>query len=110
MQINNIQSSFDQIYFDHNFLVMIESHLTYLKTVGNVRLTEVSNHQNYKFEGDLFGLLDDLHVPKNFHYITARVNGYENSADFQGDKQYLLLPDGNEIEQLKTIYQTKNNL
>lgn len=109
MQIHNLQPPIDQVFFDHDFLVLLESHLTYLRTQGNIRLATVSKHQNYKYEGDLFGLLDDLDVLKKFHHITARVNGYESSSDFKGDVEYLVIPDYAEVDMLKTVYQTKNS-
>lgn len=109
MQIHNLTPPIEQTYFEHDFLVILESHLTYLRTNGNLRLVTVSEHQNFKYEGDLYGLLDDLDVIKKFHYITARVNGYESSSDFKGDVEYLVVPDYTEIEMLKSVYQTKNS-
>lgn len=108
MQINNLAPRAEQVYFDPAFLVLLESHLTYLRTT-NIRVQLVTEHQNYKYEGDLYGLLDDLHVLKKFHYITARVNGYEDSNAFEGNVSHLVIPDFNEVEMLKTVYQTKNN-
>ena len=109
MQIHNLSPQIDQVYFDHDFLVLLESHLTFLRTRDTIRLAPVSKHQNYKYEGDLYGLLDDINVTKKFHYITARVNGYESSFDFKGDVEYLVIPDFNQIDMLKTVYQTKNS-
>lgn len=109
MQINNLNPQIEDVYFDHDFLVMIDSHLTYLRTSVNLRPTKITAHQNYKYEGDLYGLLDDLGIEKKFHFILARVNGYASGADFKGNVAYLIIPDLNEIELLKGIYQTKNN-
>lgn len=109
MQINKLMPSVEEVYMQHDFLVLIESHLTYLRTSANVSLISISEHQNYKYEGDLFGLLDDLNIDKKFHLIIARVNNIANSGDFKGDIQHLLIPDLSEVELLKSIFQTKNN-
>lgn len=108
MQIHGLQADDDSVYHEADFQLMLETHLTYLR-ITNVRLLAVSEHQNYKYEGDLYGVLDDLGIHKKFHYVTMRLNGYEHSGDFKGDRQQLAIPDYNEIEQLRSIYQTKNN-
>ncbi len=109
MQINKLMPSVEEVYMQHDFLVLIESHLTYLRTSVNATLVAVTEHQNYKYEGDLYGLLDDLTIDKKFHFIIARVNNFVNSSDFKGDIQYLIVPDLSEVELLKSIFQTKNN-
>jgi len=108
MQIHSLQSvESEQVYYEHNFMVLLESHLTMLRT-SNIRIVTVSKHQGYKYEGDLYGLLQDLAITKKFHYIVMRVNGYEASNDFKGGVEYLVLPDFREIDMLKAVYQTKN--
>lgn len=107
MQIHNLQSITDDVYFEHDFKLLLESHLTYLKET-DIRLQVVTEHQNYKYEGDFYGLLDDIGIPKNLHYITMRVNDYEHSGDYKGDIYSLVLPSYQTIEQLRNVYQTKN--
>jgi hypothetical protein len=102
--MNNIA---EELYFDHDFRNILEDHLTYLK-VTNSRVLNVTEHQNYKWEGDFFGLLDELKIPKEFHYLVMRMNGLQNSAYYKGDISVLLIPDIQEVENLKTIHQTKN--
>lgn len=108
MNILNITPDLDEVFNDPNFLIMLESHLTYLKTNGNVVRYNITEHQNYKFEGDLFGLLDDIHLDKKHHHVVMRVNGYESSADFKGDVSSLLIPDLSELSLLQNIYMTRN--
>lgn len=108
MLLNKVSSAVDEVYFDPGFLVLIESHLTQLRKNPNVGYAGINEHQNYKYEGDLYGLLDDLNIEKKFHFIVARLNHYEHSGDFKGDASTLMLPDFNEIELLKSVYQTKN--
>lgn len=109
MQIHSLQSSVDQVYYDRDFMNNLEAHLTYLRTKGEIRIAPVSDHLGYKHEGDLFGLLDSLNILKKFHYIVMRVNGYEHTADFKGDIDYLVIPDLNEVEMLRSVWQTKNS-
>lgn len=108
MQIHNLQSNDDSVYHEADFQLMLEAHLTYLRQT-NIRLETVSEHQTYKYEGDFYGLLDDINVIKKFHYVTLRVNGYEHSGDYKGDRKVIVIPDFNLIEQLRSVYQTKNS-
>ena len=64
MLLNKVSSAVDEVYFDPGFLVLIESHLTQLRKNPNVGYAGINEHQNYKYEGDLYGLLDDLNIEK----------------------------------------------
>jgi len=109
MQINKIKPSIEDVYFSHNFIVMIDSHLTYLRADPDNTLASVTKHQNYKYEGDLYGLLNDLNISKKYHFIIARLNGYESSVDFKGDVEFLTIPNLSQIDLLKNIFLTKNS-
>lgn len=108
MQINSLKAQPETVFFEPNFLVMLESHISFLRNSGTLAVQAVSSQQGYKYEGDLYGLLDDLGISKVFHFITARINGFTSSSDFKGDRDYLLIPSFSDIEILKAIYQTKN--
>lgn len=108
MQINNLSPRIESVYYEHNFLVMLESHLTYLRQDTNVSIRKITNHQGLKYEGDLFGLLDDLNIKKKYHLIVARINGYHSGADYKGNIDYIVIPNFEEIELLKNQYMTKN--
>ena len=107
MLILNLQPSVDNNYFEPNFLVIIESHLTSLRTSDGGRYVEVTEQQGFKYEGDFFGLLDDLSVDKNYHHIVLRVNDLYSSADYKGNLSHVLLPSFPQIDMLKSIYQTE---
>lgn len=96
----------DPTFYDPNFISLLESHLTYLRTTGNIRQVVVTEHQLYKYEGDLYGLLDDLSIEKKYHYIVGRVNFYESSNNFTGENRYLIIPDLKQIDMLSAIVNT----
>lgn len=108
MLLNKLSSDVDNVYFEPDFLVMMESHLTELRQSDQIGYVAVNEHQNYKYEGDLYGLLDELNIEKKFHFIVARINQYDHSGDFKGDVATLILPDFNYIELLKSVYQTRH--
>ena len=106
MKINALTADVEAVHNDLGYLTMMESHLTYLRTTDDVKVSAVSEHQGYKFEGDFYGLLDDLRVDKEYHLITLRLNGYENTTDYKGDVSHILIPNFSSVNLLKNIYQT----
>jgi len=107
MQIHDLSNDIGElIYSTHEFKILIESHLTYLRTT-NITTTAVDQQKNYKFEGDFYGLLAELNISKEFHYVIMRVNGYESSSDFKGDVEYIVMPDLAEVQMLANILETK---
>lgn len=109
MLINNLSTVIEDVYYDHDFIIMIESNMSTLRSNPNVRMLSVDVLKSYKYEGDFYGLLDDLNIDKKFHFIVLRFNGYTSSADFVADIEYILMPDFDEIELLKSIFLTKKD-
>lgn len=108
MNILDIHPRDELAYSEPGFLTMIESHLTYIRQLPGNQSVAITDHQAYKYEGDLYGLLNDMKVQKKYHYTVMRVNGYVSSADYKGDVKALLMPDFDEISLLKNIYLTKS--
>lgn len=107
MQINNLQTDLDDVYNDSNFLVMLETHLNYLKTTGNIGYKPISEHQSFKFEGDFYGLLNELGLDKKHHYVVMRLNSLDSSSDYKGNIFNVFIPDLTEVNLLKNIYMTR---
>ena len=106
MTLTDSVSQPDDSFFDEEFMVMIDSHLTWLRSDPDGTMQAISNIQAYKWEGDLFGLLDNLGIDKRYHFIIARVNYYENSTDYRGDVYQLFIPTLSNINMLNNIYKT----
>lgn len=109
MDILNIHPNDELTYSDPGFLVMIESHLTYLRGLSSNYVMTATNQQGFKYEGDFFGLLNELGIEKKYHHIVMRVNGYLSSADYKGDVLDIVIPSLDEVTLLKTTYQTSNS-
>lgn len=109
MDILKLTPDIESTFFDPQFLTLIESHLTYFRNTEGLNVLQVTPHQGLKFEGDFFGLLDDLLIDKKYHHIVMRVNDYASSADYKGDIDSILLPSITAIELLKNIFQTSED-
>lgn len=107
MLIQNLQTDLQDVFYTNAYFVMIESHLTYLKSLSGNQTTTLTKQQNIKYEGDFYGLLNELNIDKQYHYPTLRVNGYENSNDFIGDRDVIIVPDFQELNLLVRILTSK---
>jgi hypothetical protein len=101
-QIPNLESFF----FEKDFINTLESHLTYLRS-KNTKIKTITSHLLDKYAGDFYGLLDELNIPKQYHYAVMRVNGFDNSDNYRSTITAIIIPDFSEIESIKDIYRTK---
>ena len=108
MQINNLINDIEDIYYDKDFLILIESYLTHLRNSTKVTFVNVNDAKNYKYVGDFYGLLNEFRIDKKYHYIVLRINKLNNSGDYKGNLDIIILPDFTEIEQMKNVLLTKN--
>ena len=108
MNINLLENNkADNSYFTDSYIQVLEDHLSTIRNNPENRIADVDNKLNYKYEGDLYGLLTVLNVEKKYHYITGRLNNVENSTDYKGDMTSLLIPSPDLLESLKQANQTK---
>jgi len=105
----------DPLYYTEEFRRVIETHLNILKR-SNVQLERISNDKVYQFEGNFYGLLNELGVAANLHWIYLRVNEMENPNQFgkaMRDPQNrevvfdLIHPNPNAISNIRALYLTK---
>lgn len=107
MQILNIHPNIEETYYNEDFLHMLESHMTLIKQSQNGLILPVSALQKGKYEGDFYGLLDDLRVDKKYHYIVMRFNGLISSADYAGDSDTVMIPDYGLIDNIKNVFDSQ---
>ena len=108
MQITNLMlDPGDDSYYDDAFLVIIDSHLTYLSNLTTTKLISLDAQLVYKHEGDLTGLLNEMNYPKKYHYPIMKINGMRSTNDLRMDKTSLVIPDLSEIDLMNSIYRTK---
>jgi hypothetical protein len=110
MQINALATtSGSSVFYDQGFRIVIESHIPYLLRLPELRVLAVDPFDSYKYEGDLFGLLDKLLVPKQYHYAIMLANRFSCPADLKATTKSLLIPPFGELDLLGNIYQNKKN-
>lgn len=105
---NLMTSNGDEYYYDEEFLLILR---TYLPIIRANYATPVSptNQQLYKYQGDFFGLMDELALSKQYHYAALILNGLTNSTAFSPSMAVILIPDTTYIDQLHSMYTTTFN-
>lgn len=102
----------DDVYYTEAWRLMIETHLTFLINHPLSVPITAELHQVYKYEGDLYGLLTVLNVPRGYHYIVMRMNNITSPVDFRIPDDYeqdfmvLLTPSTTTIDTLRNVFQT----
>lgn len=84
-------------------------HLPHLKNSVVTQSVMVSDYQCIKYEGDFWGLLQELGVPPAYHPFVTVFNGYTHPSDYKGTPDIILLPDLQEMEVILKVNMTKTN-
>lgn len=108
MDIENLKRSFgDDVFYDPDFLNMVDDHYSYLMEDENTSAVELSNLSSYKNEGDLVAVLDELGVAAKYAYSIARMNKLNSVTDLRDTVTSLIIPNLSMIESLALVFQTK---
>lgn len=77
------------------FRRVLEDHLTYFRNHPQLRSTRVTPQQADMYRGDFYGLLIELGVPEEMHWITLRINHLHSPGDYQEEKtEIYAMPSG----------------
>lgn len=97
------------VFYEQGFRILLEDHISYLKDLSSTRKIDISNHNAYKYQGDLDGLLTEMNIRPELHFIIMRLNGFTSPQEYSPEKSMtLLIPDSKEIERIRSTYKTKN--
>lgn len=111
MSILELQASAGpKVFYDNSFRVVLETHLHWLRTHPSTRSTMIDVGAGHKNQYDLYGLLVELAVPRELHWITMRLNDLTHPIQFNDEIEQLLIPDQGIISNLAANYlSTKKN-
>lgn len=100
----------DDAFYDEDFHVVMESHISKFKNEGLFKVTTLDPVYGVVYEGDLFGLFDKLRLNKQYHYFTMLLNGYNSPDELKKETTAILIPDLDELNLLQRQYQTRKTL
>lgn len=102
-----IYTSSSNPFYDQHFRNMLDPHIHWLKTAGNVRHDVVVPHTHMgAFIGDFYAILQELGVAAKYHRIVMLVNGFTNPIQYSGQLEKITIPDTAQMDRLLLIYNT----
>lgn len=101
----------DAIFFNEKFRTVLEHHIPLLRNSEDVTIQPVNKELAYKWEGDFYGLLSNtgIELPREFFWITMRLNGLKNSQEYDGRTLSIMLPSIPLLRQIAIRHKTSNN-
>lgn len=103
MQINKLLSEYGYpISYDRDFMLFLYAQREEL--MMNMRVVELEKLDDYVYEGDFYGLLDKLNIPKEYHYATLLVNRLKGPITDIENIGIVYIPDTELIDKLKNYY------
>lgn len=94
------------IYYDDGFRNVLEDHMTVLRNDATTRVIDIDAGRAYKYESDLYGLLQLYNVPTHLHWLVMRMNRLTSPMDYPATMYALLIPDPAVIERLRQSHMT----
>ena len=102
-----LTSTSDNGYYDPGFIQTIYISKSFLLNNMAINMT-LNPHSGYKNNGDLFGVLDDLNISKQYHLPVLILNSYLSPNNFNSKTNNLIIPNLNTLDNIKRVYSTKN--
>ncbi len=110
MSIDNLNyDPGDDIYYTSGFHDFFMSYYLYfMDPINNlISVTTIEPGIALKYTGDFIGLLNYLKLPPQYHWCTMVVNGLKSPTEMNVSLTQIFLPDTNELEVLKNLYESQ---
>jgi len=108
LSISTLQIPIGEVnMYSKGFRNLIENHIALLQVDPSTTQISLNPHDEDKYIGDFYELLQHLEVTQDMFWITMRVNGLHSPLDYQGDLSQILVPSLTTIQNLLTRYINK---
>lgn len=98
------------IYYRSDFRDMIETHLTYLLEDEGAESKIVDPQVAVRHEYDFLGLLSEMRIKPQYHWIVMRMNGLTNPTNYTSDMVNLIIPSTATIDRLRRMHTTVHSI
>lgn len=98
----------DNTYYTAGFHDFFMSYYFYFTNPANGLLSIVNIEPGValKYTGDFISLLNYLNIPPEYHWCVMVLNNLKSPTEMNKDILTIVLPDLNEIEVLKNLYES----
>lgn len=80
--MSKLKDSGNRVLYNPRFRTVIETHLPILRVAPVATVQPISPDKIHQYESDFYGLLNELGIPMEMHWVYLRVNGLFNPTDF----------------------------
>lgn len=109
MTINKLSGSDGpDTFYDHKFCRLLEIYTPFIKNHPDNTLLTLDPMDVYKYTGDFYGLLATYNIPREYRWITMRVNGYTNPLHVPEELTQLIVPPTTVLRDIMNIFKTMN--
>lgn len=91
------------IYYSNLFRTQIECHLPLLQSQIVSSVIAVTPADADSFRGDFYGLLIQYKIPRQYHWITLRLNGMKSPDEYDGETLNFWLADQDFLTNLANV-------
>jgi hypothetical protein len=93
-----------EIFDDVNFKNVLEDHLSWFINHPNTSVIPVTAHQIEVYDFDWIGLLQNLKIPSDLHWLVIRMNDGMSLTDVPSLLRALKVPDYNVVQNLVILH------
>ncbi len=90
----------NEIFDDVDFKNVLEDHLTWFINHPTTNIVPVTAHQVEVYDFDWIGLLRNLNIPSDLHWLVIRMNGGMSLTDIPLTLRALKVPDYDVVQNL----------
>lgn len=98
------------VFYDPGFRAEIETHLPLLRNYSKTTVQNIEPSVAYKNENDFVGLLNDIGMSNDMHWITMRLNSMTKPQDYRSNMLSILIPPSDYIDLIRKKYSTVHRI
>lgn len=111
MQINNLMTAYgNPVYYDPQFRILVESFIPSIRNDPRRHTVTITQDMTYRYAGDLIGLLDNLNVPRDYHWLVMRLNNMNDISKVDLNLNTLDIPPLDFMDHLRKNFLTKTSI
>lgn len=111
MQINNLMTVYgNPVHYDPQFRILVESFIPSIRNDPRRHTVAITKDMTYRYAGDLTGLLDNLNVPRDYHWLVMRLNNMNDISKVDLNLSTLDIPPLDFMDHLRKNFLTKTSI